>query len=179
RRSPGRAHDQGSPARRRDRSGGCTPEPWRAAGIVARSHARREGGAAPSLWSFFQSHRRIYGGSEPAAQSRRRVDKVTIMTEPNDTGQYLELLRRQAQTRRQFVGLGAGGLGAFFLNDAFAKTAPAGGLNFARDPSTPLSVLPPQFPAKAKRVIYLHMGGAPSQLELFDHKPQLARFNGH
>jgi len=103
------------------------------------------------------------------------------MTEPKDTGQYLEFLQRQAQTRRQFVGLGAGGLGAFFLHAANAKTVTEAstGLKFVRDPSTPLSVLPPQFPAKVKRIIYLHMGGAPSQLELFDHKPQLARFNGH
>ena len=93
----------------------------------------------------------------------------------------LRLLNMEADTRRRFLGAGLGGLGAFFLNDALAK-APAGqnaALDFRRDPSTPLSVLPPQFPAKAKRVIYLHMGGAPSQLELFDHKPQLARFNGH
>ena len=93
----------------------------------------------------------------------------------------LRLLNMEADTRRRFLGWGMGGLGAFFLNDAMAK-APAdqnAPLDFCRDPSTPLSVLPPQFPAKAKRVIYLHMGGAPSQLELFDHKPQLARFNGH
>src|SRR5206468_4428945 len=31
---------------------------------------------------------------------------------------------------------------------------------------------------KAKRVIYLFMGGAPSHLELFDNKPQLAKFDG-
>jgi len=86
------------------------------------------------------------------------------MAEPDilDAGQLLNRLQRQAQTRRQFVGWGAGGLGAFFLNAAEAKTAPAGeALNFARDPSTPLSVLPPQFAPKVKRVIYLHMGGAP------------------
>jgi hypothetical protein len=34
------------------------------------------------------------------------------------------------------------------------------------------------FPAKAKRVIYLHMIGAPSQLDLFDHKPALVRHDG-
>ena len=32
--------------------------------------------------------------------------------------------------------------------------------------------------AKAKRVIYLFMAGAPSQLELFDYKPQLERLEG-
>ena len=44
--------------------------------------------------------------------------------------------------------------------------------------ATPLSPLPPQFAAKARRVIYLHMAGAPSQLELFDHKPELTRLDG-
>jgi hypothetical protein len=32
--------------------------------------------------------------------------------------------------------------------------------------------------AKAKRVIFLFMAGAPSHLELFDYKPQLAKFDG-
>ena len=34
------------------------------------------------------------------------------------------------------------------------------------------------FPAKAKRVIFLHMAGAPSQLELFDYKPLLQQLDG-
>jgi hypothetical protein len=37
--------------------------------------------------------------------------------------------------------------------------------------------IPPHF-AKAKSVIFLHMAGAPSQLELFDYKPILAKFDG-
>src|SRR5213076_769485 len=36
----------------------------------------------------------------------------------------------------------------------------------------------PHFPAKAKSVIYLFMAGAPSQLELFDNKPELAKWDG-
>ncbi len=36
----------------------------------------------------------------------------------------------------------------------------------------------PHFKGKAKRVIYLFMGGAPSQLDLFDYKPSLAKYNG-
>ncbi len=36
----------------------------------------------------------------------------------------------------------------------------------------------PHFPAKAKAVIYLHMAGGPSQLELFDPKPELQRHDG-
>jgi len=95
----------------------------------------------------------------------------------------------QAHTRRHFLGTCATGLGALFLDTmtrksfAAASTAKlaAGGeprLDFTRDPSRPLSPLPPQFAAKARRVIYLHMAGAPSQLELFEHKPELTRFDG-
>src|SRR6202167_5758582 len=42
----------------------------------------------------------------------------------------------------------------------------------------PLAPKPPQFAPKAKRVIFLFMAGAPSHLELFDYKPQLAKFDG-
>jgi hypothetical protein len=36
----------------------------------------------------------------------------------------------------------------------------------------------PHFPAKVKRVVYLHMGGAPSHVDLFDYKPELERRRG-
>ena len=36
----------------------------------------------------------------------------------------------------------------------------------------------PHFAPKAKRVIYLFQSGAPSQLDLFDYKPQLAKMQG-
>src|SRR4051794_3617150 len=42
----------------------------------------------------------------------------------------------------------------------------------------PLAAKKPPLPAKAKSVIFLFMAGAPSHLELFDYKPQLAKFNG-
>jgi hypothetical protein len=51
-------------------------------------------------------------------------------------------------------------------------------LDLKRDPKNPLATLPAQFAPRAKRVIYLHMAGAPSQLELFDHKPELTKFDG-
>ncbi len=44
----------------------------------------------------------------------------------------------------------------------------------AIDPLAPRS---PHFPGKAKSVIYLHMAGAPSQLELFDFKPALQKLH--
>ncbi|MCU4676562.1 DUF1501 domain-containing protein [Catenovulum sp. 2E275] len=100
----------------------------------------------------------------------------------NQLEQHLAEL--QNQTRRTFLKGAAGFGGAAFLsqfgglfgaNQAHAATAH---LDFGRDPKSPLSPLPPQFAAKAKRVIYLHMAGAPSQLELFDYKPELAKFDG-
>ncbi len=40
------------------------------------------------------------------------------------------------------------------------------------------AIQPPQFPAKAKRVIFLFMHGGPSQMDLFDYKPLLTRDSG-
>jgi Protein of unknown function (DUF1501) len=44
--------------------------------------------------------------------------------------------------------------------------------------ASPLTVRPPHFPAKAKRVIFLFMLGGPSQLDLFDDKPKLRELDG-
>lgn len=71
-------------------------------------------------------------------------------------------------TRRQFFARGAGSLGAVLGKGALASLL--GGVQ-GQAPG-------PHFAPKAKRVIYLHMEGAPSQLDLFDHKPGLqARFD--
>jgi hypothetical protein len=99
------------------------------------------------------------------------------------------LARLQAQTRRHFLRSFTTGVGSMFLGSLALKyAAPVEAaefnidgtprLDFRRDPTRPLSVLPPQFPARAKRIIYLHMAGAPSQLELFEHKPDLTRLDG-
>ena len=76
-------------------------------------------------------------------------------------------------TRRWFfeqcgVGLGAIALGQLFSQKGYAAPAE---LN-------PLAPKQPHLKAKAKRVIYLFMAGAPSQLELFDNKPELAKWDG-
>ena len=44
--------------------------------------------------------------------------------------------------------------------------------------ANPHSPRPPHFPAKAKNVIFLYMGGAPSHLDLFDNKPVLRELDG-
>src|SRR5689334_15916757 len=85
--------------------------------------------------------------------------------------------RLGALTRRHFLKTCTTGLGALWLASVAAQ-AKTDRLDFSRSAAEPLAPLPPQYPAKAKRVIYLHMAGAPSQLELFDYKPELARLDG-
>jgi len=91
-------------------------------------------------------------------------------------------------TRRHFFrdcGVGVGKIAlAGLLTDAWASgvaSAPRalGALTRPRSPATdPLALRQPHFAAKAKRVIHLFMAGAPSQLDLFDYKPQLAKLEG-
>ena len=66
------------------------------------------------------------------------------------------------------VGLGRVALGSLLAGAGYAATA-------GTDPLAPKK---PHFEPKAKRVIFLFMAGAPSHLELFDNKPQLAKFDG-
>ena len=83
-------------------------------------------------------------------------------------------------TRRHFLRDCTTGLGAMFLSatGGNALAAAAAGNRFTRPQAEPMSTLAPDFPARAKRVIYLHMAGAPSQLELFDYKPELNQLHG-
>ncbi|MGI9469237.1 MAG: DUF1501 domain-containing protein [Rubripirellula sp.] len=74
-------------------------------------------------------------------------------------------------TRRYFLGQGAGvGIGAMALNGMLARQADSSDLV--------TSDIVPHFAPKAKRVIFLTQSGGPSQLELYDHKPGLAKLAG-
>jgi uncharacterized protein (DUF1501 family) len=82
---------------------------------------------------------------------------------------------RKLITRRWFfeqcgVGLGTIALGQLFGQNGWAAPGVSS--------TNPLAPKQPHFPPKAKRVIYLFMAGAPSHLELFDYKPELAKWNG-
>ena len=74
------------------------------------------------------------------------------------------------ETRRRFFGRGSNALGyaalSSLIGDAMTGTASA---------SSAASV-GPHFAPKAKRVIYLHMVGGPSQMDLFDYKPQMKAY---
>ncbi len=73
-------------------------------------------------------------------------------------------------TRRWFFEQCGVGLGSVALAQLFADCG------YAAD--DPLSPKAPHFAPKAKHVIFLFMAGAPSHLELFDNKPQLAKYDG-
>jgi Protein of unknown function (DUF1501) len=70
--------------------------------------------------------------------------------------------------RRTFLGRGAAGIGLVAFHS----------LMRAADNQTHGMVNPLDFPAKARRVIFLYQAGGPSHLETFDHKPKLAELNG-
>jgi Protein of unknown function (DUF1501) len=75
------------------------------------------------------------------------------------------------EDRRHFLResglLAVAALAELLQKDLFAQSGSSGGV-----PGLP------HFPPKAKRVIYLFQGGGPSHLDLFDHKPQLAKWHG-
>ncbi len=87
-------------------------------------------------------------------------------------------------TRRHFFqecGIGIGKIAlASLLTDSFSPAARAA--ETAKPQSgalpNPMAPRPPHFAPKAKAVIHLFMAGAPSQLELFDNKPELAKLEG-
>ena len=78
-------------------------------------------------------------------------------------------------TRRHFFrqfgfGIGASALANLMNPNLFASSE--------GDALNPLAPRPPQFPAKAKSIIFLSMPGAPSQLDLYDYKPKLRELSG-
>ena len=77
----------------------------------------------------------------------------------------------QAATRRHFLKQTFAGIGGLALG---SLVNPAGAAPSV-DPTAPKK---PHFPAKAKRVIYLHLTGSPPNLDLYDYKPELVKRDG-
>ncbi len=80
---------------------------------------------------------------------------------------------RTIQSRRSFFRECAGGIGIMALAQLLERDGLAAVPNV-----NPLAPRKPNFPAKAKSVIFMFMEGGPSQLDLFDPKPELAKWNG-
>ena len=72
----------------------------------------------------------------------------------------------QALSRRELLRVSSAGFGSLALSGLLGAS------------NSPLAVKPPQFEAKAKRVIFLFMHGGPSQVDTFDYKPLLKRDHG-
>jgi len=86
------------------------------------------------------------------------------------------LERTREVTRRQLfqtttLSVGAIALECLLRRDGYAA------LQTAAPGANPLTPKEPMIAPRAKRVIYLHMAGSPSQLELFDHKPELEKLH--
>jgi uncharacterized protein (DUF1501 family) len=84
-----------------------------------------------------------------------------------DRDQFLKI-----QSRRSFFQNCAGGIGIAALAQLMEQESRGA------TPADPLAPKIPHFAPKAKNVIFMFMEGGPSQLDLFDPKPELARWNG-
>ena len=89
-------------------------------------------------------------------------------------GPGLELAR--TVTRRHLFRSGGLGFGAIALGALRARESRGAGV--APPAANPLAARPPMIPAKATRVIYIHLAGSPSQIDLFEHKPDLEKVSG-
>ena len=82
----------------------------------------------------------------------------------------------RSHSRRWFMRDCGIGLGGIALNHLLGS--PSQAATEAARLSDPLAPKDPHFSARAKRVIFLFMGGAPSHVDLFENKPTLTRLNG-
>src|SRR5258706_9282898 len=83
------------------------------------------------------------------------------------------------RSRREFLWQVGGGFAGLALIDLLSSTGYfEGGDLAANAPGIPLAPRPPHFAAKAKHCVFLFMNGGPSQVDTFDPKPALTKFNG-
>lgn len=82
-------------------------------------------------------------------------------------------------SRRQILKTANAGFGYLALASLLKETAPKTA-SASEQPVTdrPLAPKPPQFPVKAKRIIFLYMDGATSQMDTWDYKPKLQQDDG-
>jgi hypothetical protein len=80
---------------------------------------------------------------------------------------------RNIQSRRKFFQECAGGIGMIALSQLLEQESRA-----AVPETNPLAPRKPHFAPKAKNVIFMFMEGGPSQLDLFDPKPELEKWSG-
>ena len=91
------------------------------------------------------------------------------MTE--DQRRLLDVTRRHFFQQSAF-GIGGTALAALLNPSLFAQQ------QGSTDEARAMAPKPPHFPAKTKNIIYLFMAGGPSQLDMFDYKPALTKYDG-
>jgi len=104
--------------------------------------------------------------------TKKELNNPQLLKEANEAA--LRLYTRRHFLRESAMGLGALALGSFLgsCGAGSVDALPSG------DVLNPMAPKMPPFAARARSVIYLHMAGAPSQLELFDYKPALLKLDG-
>ena len=85
---------------------------------------------------------------------------------------------KQLQTRRSFFRDCAGGVGTIALWHLLAREGRAGSAEEGSPNINPLALKTPHFLARTKNVIFLFMDGGPSQVDLFDPKPEMKKWEG-
>lgn len=95
------------------------------------------------------------------------------MSKMNKHEQTASAIRRRWFFKDCGLGLATMAAGSLLARDSFAAARVS-----SSSSDRPLAPRQPHFPPKAKRVIYMFQAGAPSQLELFDPKPELTKRNG-
>jgi hypothetical protein len=82
-------------------------------------------------------------------------------------------------TRREWLSGTGCGLGALALASILGEQGLLSASDLENDlPKDPLEAKASHFPAKAKHVIWIFVNGGPSQVDTWDYKPELARWNG-
>jgi len=109
------------------------------------------------------------------------------MPSPHHSSRFIPNRTPCGRTRREYLWEVGGGFAGLALIDVLSRQRFFSRANAAEDvPKEPgassrsylLSPKPSHFPARAKRVVFLFMNGAPSQVDTFDDKPALARYHG-
>lgn len=108
-------------------------------------------------------------------RAARELDRASHRA--NSTGRHpideIANAMAAAESRRRFFARGAQGIGALALASLFGEQAKAGP---GPAPAKAVGGIPelPHFAPKAKRCIYMHLVGAPPQMETFDYKPGMS-----
>src|SRR3954454_19855398 len=89
--------------------------------------------------------------------------------------EVLKLRTRRQLFKDSVTGLGTIALASLLEEGLFAAAPKPVTVTESADPLRPRA---PHFTPRAKNIIYLHMAGAPSTLDMFDYKPQLNQLNG-